>query len=33
MNHITVIGMDISKHVFHIVGLDARRRIVIGDGN
>jgi transposase len=29
MNHITVIGMDISKHVFHIVGLDTRRHVAI----
>lgn len=28
MSNISVIGMDLSKQVFHIIGLDARRKIV-----
>ena len=29
MSDISVIGMDLSKHVFHIVGLNARRKVVV----
>lgn len=29
MSNISVIGMDLSKQVFHIVGLDERQKVVI----